>query len=73
MCTFGSSEHGGGQLTLLRLYVAQGEPTRVAVGHHGHDVVGSRQVTGRGCRLQHRQPDRETREMESKHVTLRLD
>lgn len=39
--TFGSSEHGGGQLTLLRLYVAQGEPARVAVGHHGHDVVRS--------------------------------
>jgi len=32
--TFGSSEHGGGQLTLLRLDVAQGEPAWVAVGHH---------------------------------------
>lgn len=42
--TFGSSEHGRGQLALLRLYVAQSEPARIAVGHHGHDVVGSRQV-----------------------------
>lgn len=41
LCTFGSSEHGGGQLTLLGLYVAQGEPARVAVGHYGHDVVRS--------------------------------
>ena len=56
ICTFGRSEHGGGQLTLLRLDVAQGEPARVAVGHHRNNVVGSRQVTGRGRRLQHRQP-----------------
>ena len=60
ICTFGSSEHRGGQLTLLRLYVAQGEPARVAVGHHRHDVVGSRQVAGRGRRLQNRQPDGDT-------------
>lgn len=30
--TFGGSEHGGGQLALLRLDVAEGEPSRVAIG-----------------------------------------
>lgn len=32
--TFSSSEHGGGQFTLLGLYVAESEPAREAVGHH---------------------------------------
>ena len=56
--TFGGSEHGGGQFTLLGLYVAEGEPAGVAVGHHRYHVVGSREVTRQGCGLQHRQPDR---------------
>lgn len=54
--TFSSGEHGGGQLTLLALYVAQREPAGVAVRHHRHDVVRSRQVS-RGRRgLQNGQP-----------------
>ncbi len=58
MCTFSSSEHGGGQFTLLGLYVAEGEPAREAVGHHGHYMVRPRQVTGGGRGLQDRQPER---------------
>lgn len=55
-CTFGGSEHGGGQLTLLRLYVAEGEPARVAVGNYRHNVVRSGEITRRGRGLQHGQP-----------------
>lgn len=51
--TFGSGEHGRGQLTLLRLYVAQGEPAWITVGHHRHNVVRPWQVTRGGRRLQH--------------------
>ena len=45
VCTFGCGEHGRGQLTLLGLNVAEGEPTRVAVGYHGNNMMRPRQVT----------------------------
>lgn len=45
VCTFGCGQHGGGQFTLLGLYVGECEPARVAVGDHRHHVMGSRQVT----------------------------
>lgn len=32
--TFGSSQHGGGQFTLLGLYMAESEPAGEAAGHH---------------------------------------
>lgn len=32
--TFGSSQHGGGQFTLLGLYMAESEPAGEAVGYH---------------------------------------
>lgn len=76
--TFGSGEHGRGQLTLLRLYVAQGEPAWITVGHHGHDVVRPWQVTRGGRRLQHRQPGEDSmqkkkeRTSDPSHVTLQL-
>lgn len=57
VCTFSSSEHGGGQFTLLRLYVAESEPARVAVGHHRNHMVRPGQVTGGGCGLQDRQSE----------------
>lgn len=57
MGTFSSSEHRGGQFTLLGLDVAQREPARVSVGYHRHYVVRPRQVAGGVCGLQNRQPE----------------
>lgn len=57
VCTFSSSEHGGGQFTLLGLYVAESEPARVTIGHHRHYMVRPGQVTGGGRGLQDRQPE----------------
>lgn len=37
--TFGSAQHGGRQRTLLRLDVAQREPTRVTIQHDGRRVT----------------------------------
>ena len=55
VCTFSSGEHGGGQLTLLCLYVAECEPAVEAVGQY---MVGSSVVSGGGCGLQNWQPKR---------------
>lgn len=51
--TFGCGEHGRGQLTLLGLDVADGEPSRVAVGHDGYDVVRPGHVSGRSDGFHH--------------------
>lgn len=37
--TFSGGEHGGGQLTLLRLQVPQREPARVPAGNDGDAMV----------------------------------
>jgi hypothetical protein len=53
--TFGSRQHGGGQLTLAGLQVAKDEPPGEAVTHDGVQWVGVRFSSGECC-LQHRQP-----------------
>lgn len=60
--TFGCREHGGGQLALLRLQVPQGEPAWVPAGDHRDQVMGVSHIAGRGCGLQHRQPEGQTGE-----------
>lgn len=55
--TFSRREHGGGQFTLLGLYVAESEPAWVPVGGHCHDMMRHGQFAGGGCGLQHSQPE----------------
>ncbi len=52
--TPGCSQHGGGELTLLRLDVTESEPARVATQHRGAHVV--HRVVVLVTVLQHRQP-----------------
>lgn len=44
--TFSGGEHGGGQLTLLRLQVSQREPARVPARNDGDAVVRVTHISG---------------------------
>lgn len=51
--TFSCSEHGWGQLALLRLQVSQSKPPRVSAWNYGDAVIRVADVPGARWRLQH--------------------